>query len=152
MRRRNYLKACGVLGTGIFAAGCTEEEESSEAEGSIDDGNGGDSGNGEESGENGGSDGSEGGGDGLEITEHEFYEEDFQAGVRGIVQNNTGETLDYVEVKAWFYDDEGVQIDDSLDNTENLQEGGEWRFEVMLLSAEPGDVADYEVEASDSPF
>lgn len=140
----------GVGGITLPLAGCTDEE-SSETDGSVDadDSNSGGSGS---DGSDSESDDREDDRSGLEIVEHQFYEDEFQAGVEGIVANNTGDTLDYVEVKGWFYNDEGTQIDDSMDNTENLEDGQEWAFDVMLLQADPEEVADYELEASDSPF
>ena len=149
MRRRKYLQLIGSGGIAPPFAGCAEEE-TDEAEGSVE---AEDSGEDESESDSGSEEGDEGDSEGgLEIVEHQFYEEEFQAGVEGIVANNTGNTLDYVEVKAWFYDEDGTQIDDSLDNTENLEDGQQWAFDVILLQAEPEEVADYEIEVSDSPF
>ena len=149
MRRRTLLGAVGASIT-VPIVGCTEEEAES-AEGSVGDGD--ENGN-AENGNDGSSDesSSNNSGGGLEIVNHEFYTEDFQAGVRGKVANNTGDTLDYVEVKVWFYDEEGTQIGDSLDNTESLDDGTEWAFDAMFLGDDPETVADYEIEVSDSPF
>lgn len=87
----------------------------------------------------------------LKILEDEFYEEDYSAGVRGIVQNTTDETISYVAVEVAFYDADDVKLEDGLDNTQDLKGGGKWKFDAMY----PGDaneVDHYEISVSDSPF
>ena len=147
MRRRKYLRMMGVGMIAASIAGCSEEDVD-EAEGSVDaedsdDGN-------SDSGSN--DDGDDSSSSDLEIVDHGFFEEDYQAGVRGTIANNTGEALDYVEVRAIFLDDSGTQLESSIDNTQDLAEGREWAFEVLMLESEPAEVADYEIEVSDSPF
>ncbi|SFG06031.1 hypothetical protein SAMN04488063_1298 [Halopelagius inordinatus] len=87
----------------------------------------------------------------LKINEDEFYEEDFSAGVTGIVENTTDETISYVAVEVAFYDADDVKLEDGLDNTQDLKGGGKWKFDAMY----PGDASEvdhYEISASDSPF
>jgi len=90
--------------------------------------------------------------DGLEILEHEFYEDDFSGGVEGVVVNNTGEEIGYVEVGVVFYNEDGQRIDDSFTNTTDLGDGEEWVFDVLLIGADPEDVDDYNIAVTDSPF
>lgn len=96
MQRREYLRLLGVGGIALPLAGCTEEG-TEEAEGTVDAEDSDENGSGSDSGSGDGGDSS---GSGLEIVEHQFYEDQFQAGVEGIVANNTGDALDYVEVKV----------------------------------------------------
>jgi len=90
--------------------------------------------------------------DGLEILEHEFYEDDFSGGVEGVVVNNTGEEIGYVEVGVVFYNEDGQRIADSFTNTTDLGDGEEWVFDVLLIGADPEDVDDYNIAVTDSPF
>lgn len=90
--------------------------------------------------------------DGLELLEHDFYAAEFEAGVEGVVVNETGGQLDYVEVTVVFYNAEGQRIDDSIANTTDLPDGEEWLFDVPLIGSEPEDVDDYDVAVADSPF
>lgn len=86
------------------------------------------------------------------MLEHEFYEEDYSAGVEGVVANNTGGELGYVEVGVVFYNSEGQRIDDSFTNTTDLPDGEEWVFDVMFLGDDAGEVDDYSIAATDSAF
>lgn len=172
MQRRSYI---GLLaGAGVASiAGCAGDPETDDAEGNVNndggDGNSGNSAGGNTDGES--SDPTEEPteapteepteapteapteeSDGLEILEHEWYEDEFSGGVKGIVQNNTGEVLDYVAVEASFFDEEGVKLEDGLDNTTDLDAGTKWRFDAMYLGSDPSEVADYEIKVSDSPF
>lgn len=163
MRRRPFLS---LTASGLVAglAGCSSSEDDSgdEAEGAADggsDGNdeggsadGGDSDSGDETTETEAETETTEESGSLEIQEHEFYEEDFSAGVRGILQNNTGETKDYVEVTVEFYDEDDVKLEDGLDNTEGLDPEGQWQFDAPYLGDDPSDVDRYEIEASDSPM
>jgi len=90
--------------------------------------------------------------EGLELLEHEFYEDEFSGGVEGVVANNTGEELSYVEIGVVFYNDEEQRIDDSFTNTTDMSDGEEWVFDVMLISAEPDEVEEYSIAVSDNPF
>ena len=87
---------------------------------------------------------------GLVIEEHEYSEDEFSGSVEGIVENTTDEQKDYVEVRVRAYDADGNQLDNYLDNTTDLQAGGTWAFEVMILDYE--DMEEYDIQVSDSPF
>lgn len=92
------------------------------------------------------------GGSGLELKSHEWYEEDYSAGVRGSAVNNTGDELGYVAVEVIFLDSDGAQIENGLDNTTDLPDGREWKFDAVFLGMDSSVVEDYEIEISDSPF
>lgn len=160
MQRRKLIKVIGATGAVGAIAGCTgddqEEEETGTAEAS-------ENGDGEEEEENEEEqeidsdealedENIESTREGLELLEHEFYEDDFSGGVEGVVANNTGEELSYVEVGVVFYNDDEQRIDDSFTNTSDLSDGEEWVFDVMLIGAEPDEVEEYSIAVSDSPF
>lgn len=83
----------------------------------------------------------------VEILSHEFYQENYSAGVRGIVENKTDDTLKYVSVEVYFLDSDGVQIGDSLANTTDLAAGRKWKFEAPLIQADASEVDSYEITA-----
>lgn len=139
MRRRESILLVGAAITGTIA-GCTEEESTGRQQGSADTAG---EGSNDSSGGNGNSP--------LAIRSHEWYNEgEFDAGVRGQVANQAGETLDYVEVEVYFIDADSVQFEESLDNTEDLAEGRVWEFDAMFLGDDPSRVDSYEIEASTS--
>jgi hypothetical protein len=84
-------------------------------------------------------------------SEDELVEDDFSTQVEGVVLNDTGEELSYVEVGVTFYDDEGRRIDDFFTNTTDLADGEEWVFEVMT-TADPDDIDDYTIVVTDEAF
>lgn len=176
-KRRRFMKMTATgIGTALIAGCASEENEPADtAEGDVGDDdeseNGEDDANGDENGEeNGGENGGENGDedidsdealedediestvDGLEILEHSFYEDDFEAGVEGIVANNTGDELSYVEVGVVFYNEDDQRISDSFTNTTDLTDGEEWVFDVPLLGADAEDVDSYNIAVTDSPF
>lgn len=79
----------------------------------------------------------------LEIVSETRYSGDFDTGVRGVAKNVSEETLAYAEVSAVFFNENGQQIGDGLDNTRNLAPGREWQFECSLLEAD--EFASYEL-------
>lgn len=171
MRRRQFLSTTGIV-AGTTLAGCSGEE-GGESGGS--DGGGGGEGNGssEESdgsaNESGGSNESgnetesqssedvltsedaESTVEGLEILEHELVEDDFGATIEGVVVNDTGRELSYVEVGVVLYNAEGQRINDSFTNTTDLPDGEEWAFEIMLTE-DVSEIDDYTIGVTDSPF
>lgn len=162
MERRKFLHLSAAGASAALLAGCAGGEDDDNTSngngGSTDNGNG----NGQNDGGNGGDDidsdealeddDVESTREGLEILEHEFYEEDFSAGVEGVVANNTGEDLDYVEVGVVFYNEDGQRLDDSFTNTTDMPDGEEWLFDVPLLGGDAEDVDDYSIAVTDSPF
>lgn len=89
--------------------------------------------------------------DGLEITEHEFVDEENPT-VRGIVMNNRDEQVEYVDVAVRFYDDGGNLLVSSFTSTTDLPSGTEWAFEVIVTAEHEGDIESYDIRVSDSPF
>lgn len=165
MERRTFLSVFGA-GTIASVAGCTSEDSDPEdRETGTTDSDDGDSGGGDSDGDSaddsGDTDDSQTGtadGDGseneqqVEILTHEWYEEDFSAGVRGELENVSDETLSYVEISAYFLDSEGRQVGDSLANTSDLAPGRVWAFDIMFLGSDSGQVENYELETEVSDF
>lgn len=86
----------------------------------------------------------------MVIQEHEFVEDDFSGSVEGIVENTTDEVKDYIQVQVRAYDADGNQLDSYLDNTTDLQAGGTWAFEVMILDYE--EMEEYDIAVTDTPL
>lgn len=86
----------------------------------------------------------------LTIVEHELQETALGWGVVVIVENSSDEMQDYIQVRARFYNDEGVWIDDWFNNATDVKPGE--RVEMTISTTEDEKPADYELEASTSPF
>jgi hypothetical protein len=145
MQRRTLLATTGTVLTAAIA-GCGSSDTSNREEGSTDDGSTEDDGSGE-----GSADGSESEQQ-IELLNHEFYEDDFSSGVRGTLENVSGEVLSYVEVQVYFLDSEGTQIGEGLDNTSDLAEGRRWEFEAAYLDTDPERIDTYEIETDVTSF
>ncbi|ELY90351.1 hypothetical protein C483_12603 [Natrialba hulunbeirensis JCM 10989] len=89
--------------------------------------------------------------DRLAIVDHEYaFEDDFRGStVQGTVEN-TGERVEMVEIRVRVYNDEGDQLGRYLDTTGDLDQGGEWAFEVILLES-PDDIASYDIAVIGTP-
>jgi hypothetical protein len=149
LNRRRYLATIGTTASALALAGCSEDE--GDSGGGDADSNSGDSSNGNSDNSGGDSNSGDGGGNDqpdVEILEHEFYEEEFSAGVRGTAVNNTDSELSYVEAEAVFLDESGTQIGDGLDNVNDLAAGREWEFDCMFLGDDASRIAEYEIEVS----
>jgi len=87
----------------------------------------------------------------LDVLEHELFEDDYTAGVRGKIENVSDETLSYVEVEVYFQNDDGTRIGDSLANTQDLPAGETWAFEAVYVGSKDADaIADYTLTVTDS--
>lgn len=167
MRRRTFLVATGATTTTLMA-GCTGEDddddttgEAKAAEEENDESSENENGDEEENGEDDGedvdpddaleNDDIESTVEGLEILEHELVEDEFSVSVEGVVANNTGDELSYVEVGAVFYNADGQRVGDSFTNTTDLPDGQEWVFEI-LTTEDAEDIDDYSIAVTDSPF
>lgn len=71
---------------------------------------------------------------------------------RGVVQNNTDEVLDYVEITFNLYDKEGTQIGTAYTNTTDLKAKGKWKFEAYGDSSEDEKPDHYEYTISTSAY
>ncbi len=69
----------------------------------------------------------------LEITEHSVLQEEYSAYIVGKVKNNTNKQYGYVQVEVNLYDADGDQVGSAMDNTNNLEPGGSWKFKAITL-------------------
>lgn len=81
----------------------------------------------------------------LAIDSHELVVQSGYKGstVRGTA-TNSGDRLEYAEVRVRLYDADGVQIGWYFDSTGDLTAGASWQFEVILL-ASASDIARYDI-------
>lgn len=145
MQRRKMLAATAGTVSTLLLAGCSSEDETERQEGDA--GNGGGTTSGGDSG-SGDTQNTTQSGSAVEILNHEWYEEDFSAGVQGTLENTTDEELAYVEVSVYFLDSDGTQIEEGLDNFSELAAGRTAEFECMFLGDDASRVEEYEIEAS----
>ena len=52
--------------------------------------------------------------------------------IEGIVQNNTGKDLDYVQVSFTVYDADGFVLGSAFANANNVKAGEAWRFDALI--------------------
>lgn len=70
----------------------------------------------------------------LEVIEHHSCTGDFGARmVCGTVVNNTSRTIGYAQIEINLYDSEGSLVDSTLDNINNLEPSGKWKFKAPIL-------------------
>jgi len=55
--------------------------------------------------------------------------------ITGIVRNNTGRDYSYVQVEFNIYDSTGAQIGSTMDNINNLEPHGTWRFSAYVFES-----------------
>lgn len=64
--------------------------------------------------------------------------------LKGIIKNNSGKDCTYVQVTFNLYDKDGNQIGTALDNINNLEKDGTWKFKAMGVDVE-GEIASYKL-------
>lgn len=60
---------------------------------------------------------------------------DYSVTISGVYTNNSGSKLGYVQLSYTLYDADGNQIDTAFANTNNLEDGGSWKFEAMGMTS-----------------
>jgi len=65
----------------------------------------------------------------------------------GVVQNNTDKEYSYVQIEISLYDAEGALLGTALDNVNNLEANGKWKFKAMsfLTSEQNAEIASYKI-------
>ena len=76
------------------------------------------------------------------VEEPKMVKKDYGTYIVGTIKNNSGMEKGYMEVTFTLYDTNGNNIGTALDNTNNLKDGGTWKFEAMVLE---DDVASFEL-------
>ncbi|HLK57227.1 MAG TPA: FxLYD domain-containing protein [Chthonomonadaceae bacterium] len=69
----------------------------------------------------------------LQLTEEGFSSDGYMRYIVGAVYNPSGHHYRYVQVEINLYDAEGNQVGSTLDNVNNLEPEGTWRFRAMVL-------------------
>ncbi len=67
----------------------------------------------------------------LEVIEHTTESDSFSTYIVGKVKNNTDKQFSYAQVEINLYDAEGAQVGSTIDNTNNLEPGGTWKFKAI---------------------
>lgn len=74
--------------------------------------------------------------------------DDFATYVKGVLTNNGG-AKGYVQVLIPCYDKDGAKLGDALDNVNNIEANGKWKFKAMFIGDEKPAKCDVEkVEVS----
>lgn len=56
--------------------------------------------------------------------------------IEGEIKNNTDKTYSYVQVTFNLYDENGAQLGTAIDNINNLEPNGTWKYKAMGLVTE----------------
>lgn len=78
------------------------------------------------------------------VGEVETETDSFTTYLRGIIKNNSGKDCTYVQVIFNLYDADGNQIGTAMDNINNLEADGTWKFSAISLDAQ-GNIASYKL-------
>ena len=79
------------------------------------------------------------------LTEHKGYADTYAYYIEGTIVNNTDKEYSYVQVEFNLYDADGAQIGTSLDNINNLEANGTWKFKAIGAFADEKSVASYKL-------
>lgn len=77
------------------------------------------------------------------ISDNWCYGEFGTKAVCGVIVNDTSKQYSYVQVAINLYDASGVQIGSALDNVNNLESGGRWKFKIHVMENE---AVDYKIK------
>lgn len=151
MKRRELLQTTAGIVAATAIAGCSTSEEDDRIEGG-----GGNNGSNSNSGSSNG-----GGGDeqtetessptttpqpDIAILSHEMsYDSTMGAKVTGVFQNTTDHEIGYVQISAYFYNESGKRVGESMDNASNVKSGSKVDFETIPTDT-GGKPAEYELE------
>lgn len=84
----------------------------------------------------------------YEITDLAVDESDFVPKATGILKNNSGNDVNYLQIEFAVKDKDGNKLGTAIANINNLKAGDTWKFEAMSFSTDEGqiiDLDDYEV-------
>lgn len=84
----------------------------------------------------------------YEITDLAVDESDFTPKATGILKNNSGKDVSYLQIEFAVKDKDGNKLGTAIANINNLKAGDTWKFEAMSFSTDEGqviDLEDYEV-------
>jgi len=70
----------------------------------------------------------------LEIESADWVRGDYGTRyISGIVRNNSDHSYGYVQITVPLYDADGNQVGSALDNINDLNPGGTWKFKAIVL-------------------
>lgn len=78
------------------------------------------------------------------VGEVEQETDQFATYLKGVIKNNSGKDCTYVQVTFNLYDAEGNQIGTALDNINNLEADGTWKFKAMGIDVD-GEISSYKL-------
>ena len=78
------------------------------------------------------------------IADEQLVEDEYTSTIKGTFTNKSGKELSYVQVSYSLFDADGAQIGTALANTNNLADGGTWKFEAATFK-QPGEVASFKI-------
>ena len=82
----------------------------------------------------------------VEITNS--YNDGFALYIEGIVTNNSGRDLTYMQILIPTYDADGNKVGDAMANINNLKDGETWKFNAIDLSGGVSyDAENHEIDA-----
>ena len=76
---------------------------------------------------------------------HKGYFDGFGYYIEGEIKNNTNRKYSYVQVEFNVYDSNGVQLGSAIDNINNLEANGTWKFKAFSFDNNSQDVVSYKV-------
>lgn len=65
------------------------------------------------------------------VLEHKTENDGYWTYITGTVKNNTNKEYTYVQIEVNLYDESGNLINSTLDNINNLEANGTWKFKAM---------------------
>lgn len=77
------------------------------------------------------------------VEEPKMVEKDYSTYIVGTIKNNSSSDKGYIQISFTLYDADGNNIGTALANTNNLKDGGTWKFEAIVLE---DDVASFELD------
>ncbi len=77
------------------------------------------------------------------LVSHQMTGNEFSNYIEGEIKNNTDKQYTYVQVTFILYDENGAQLGTAMDNINNLEANGTWKYKAVALTTE--NVASYKL-------
>lgn len=72
--------------------------------------------------------------DNFVVLEEKVENDGYLTYITGTIQNNTDRDYSYVQIEISLYDKDGALVNSTLDNINNLEANGKWKFKAMATS------------------
>lgn len=79
----------------------------------------------------------------LSVVDHSTTNDGYWTYIVGTVKNNTNRNYSYVQVEINLYDADGNLVNSTLDNINNLEANGTWKFKALVTDK---DFATYKIK------